>query len=459
MISLYNSLTQKKEQLVPINPGRVSLYSCGPTVYDEVHLGNLRSFLLPDLIQRTLRHLEKIDVEWVMNITDVDDKMIVRSKEEFPGDDEPTALGKLADKYTDIFLDDIEAIGIERDDVAHLPRATDYMQQIKELIQKLISDGIAYESEGSIYFSVEKYQAKGKKYGRLVDLDFSAKPRITDDQDQKEGVADFALWKARKPGEPFWTIDIDGHELEGRPGWHIECSAMSTALLGGNFDIHTGGVDLKFPHHENELAQCGGVQANFYIHNEHMSIDSEKMSKSLGNIKTIRDVKYPLAFRLLVLSGHYRSQMEFSMDDIKSAQDRITKLQSYFDQVMLAREGLLPVKDESGAVEKFSSEFRAALEDDLNTPRALAALSHIEGKVFSEDAKAALRLFDDIFGFQLVFDLPLHDNILEAIDQYETARENKDFKKSDNLRQDLLNQYGLVLSDTPVGALVHREKQ
>lgn len=458
MLKLFNSLTNKKEELKPISPSRVKLYSCGPTVYDHVHLGNLRAFLLPDLIQRTIRYLEKMDVEWVMNITDIDDKMIKRSKTEFPNDEPSTALGKLADKYTDIFLEDIEAIGIERDDISHLPRATDYMEDIKALIRALLDDGIAYESEGSIYFSVEKYQASGKKYGRLVDLDFEAKARITDDQDQKEGMADFALWKAHKDNEPSWNLEISGRNLEGRPGWHIECSAMSTALLGSHFDIHTGGIDLKFPHHENELAQCGGVQANFYVHNEHLSIDSEKMSKSFGNAKTIRDIKYPLAYRYLVLSGHYRSQMEFSLGDIDSAQDRLNNIRAYFDQVMLAREGLLPKQDETGQVKKFFEEFKAAMEDDLNTPRALAALTLIEGKVFSEDAKEAIRLFDMIFGLQLVFDLPLHDSVLVELDKYQEARIKKDFTVSDKLRDEIKQQYRLAVSDTELGPLVYRVK-
>jgi cysteinyl-tRNA synthetase len=458
MLRLFNSLTGNKDEFKPIRPGRVGLYSCGPTVYDEVHLGNLRAFLLPDLLQRVLRYIEKTDVEWVMNITDIDDKMIARSKEEFPQDDEATALGKLADKYTDIFLDDIEAIGVLRDDIAHLPRATDYIEQMKSLITKLLKDGLAYESEGSIYFSIDKYQNSGQKYGRLVDLDFESKARVTDDQDQKEGVADFALWKAQKPGEPYWDFELQGKNLPGRPGWHIECSAMSTDFLGKPFDIHTGGVDLKFPHHENELAQCGGIQADFYLHNEHLSIESEKMSKSLGNIKTIRNVKNPLAYRYLVLSGHYRSQMDFSMSDIEAANERLLNIGKYIDQVMLARQGILEPKDGTGAVEKFNKEFRAALEDDLNTPKALAAFTLLEGKVYTEDAKEAIRLFDNVFGLQLVFDTPLHDTILVDIDNYEQARKVKNFALSDNLRSELAKKYNLAVSDTPAGALVHRIK-
>lgn len=458
MLKLYNSLTNKKEEFHQIRAERVGLYSCGPTVYDEVHLGNLRAFLLPDLLQRVLRYVEHKDVQWVMNITDIDDKMIARSKEEFPHDDEVTALGKLADKYTDLFLEDIELIGIKRDDISHLPRATDYVEQMKSLIAKLVEQGIAYESVGSIYFSIDKYQKSGKKYGRLVDLDFESKARVTDDQDQKEGVADFALWKKKKPEEPYWDFDINGRNFPGRPGWHIECSAMSTKFLGSLFDIHTGGVDLKFPHHENELAQCGGEQANFYLHNEHLSIESEKMSKSLGNIKTIRNVKNPLAYRYLVLSGHYRSQMDFSMSDIDAADDRLKNIGKYIDQVMLARQGILKPTDTTDTVKECIKQFREAILDDLNTPKALAAFSLIEGKIYTEDVKEAIRLFDDVFGLQLVFDTPLHDTVLIDLDNYEKARGEKNFALSDSLRAEIEKKYSLAVSDTPAGALVNRIK-
>ena len=239
MIKLFNSLTNKKEELRPLHSSKVSIYSCGPTVYDRVHLGNLRAFLLPDLLQRTIRNLEKLDVEWVMNITDIDDKMIARLAEEFPAEAKPVALEKLADKYEGLFLDDIASIGILRDDISHLPRATDYIEQIQEMIRDLVKKDLAYKSEGSVYFSIEKYRSSGKKYGRLVNLDFESQARVTDDQDQKEGVADFALWKAHKVGDPFWNFELDKENLPGRPGWHIECSAMSQTLLGKNFDIHT----------------------------------------------------------------------------------------------------------------------------------------------------------------------------------------------------------------------------
>lgn len=457
MIKFYNSLTKQKEEFKPIHAGRIGMYSCGPTVYDRVHIGNLRAFLLPDLIQRVFRYLENTDVEWVMNITDIDDKMIKRSQEIYKEATPVEALEELADKYEEIFLSDLAKIGVSRDDISHLPRATDYISQMQAIVVELLDDDIAYIENGSIYFSLDRYRKSGKQYGRLVDLNFEARARVTDDQDQKEGVADFVLWKAKKTSEPYWDFDIKGSNYPGRPGWHIECSAMSTELLGKPFDIHTGGVDLKFPHHENEIAQCEGVQANFYIHNEHLTYESEKMAKSVGNIKNIDDLKDPMAFRYLVMSAHYRSQMDFSDKDIASAHERIINLRTYADQLMLARPGQLAIKDDTGAVMKFHKEFKEALDDDLNTPKALAALNNIIGKVYSEDAKEAIRLVDNIFGLKIVNDTPLHDSILTMIDEYTEARKSKDFEKSDRIRRGLLEKYSLVTADTDIGTLVSKQ--
>ena len=456
MLKIFNSLTNTKEEFKQIHPNRVGVYSCGPTVYDRIHIGNLRAFLLPDLLQRVLRFIELKDVEWVMNITDIDDKMIKRSQEAYKELNPVAALEELADKYEEVFLKDLEKVGIKRDVIDHLPRATDFVVQMQEIIKHLLKENIAYVENGSVYFSLDRYQKSGNKYGLLVDLDFDAKARVTEDQDQKEGVADFVLWKAKKTNEPYWDFEIDGQNYPGRPGWHIECSAMSTEFLGKPFDIHTGGVDLKFPHHENEIAQCEGTQANYYMHNEHLSIESEKMSKSIGNIKTLEDIKDPIAFRYLVMSAHYRSQMDFSTKDIESAHERLNKLRTYTDQLMLARVGQLSAKDDTGVIEKFHKDFKEALRDDLNTPRALAAVASIDGKIFTEDAREAMRLVDDVFGLQMVNDIPLKDSILDEIDKYAEARKNKDFEKSDAIRKDILDKHSLAIADTPIGPLVSR---
>ncbi|MBA3678954.1 cysteine--tRNA ligase, partial [Candidatus Saccharibacteria bacterium] len=350
MLTLYNSLTRTKKLFKPIQPGVVKMYSCGPTVYDHVHIGNLRAFIVDDLLQRVLKVIEGYKVDWVMNITDIDDKMITRMQRDYDTDKPMESLGILADKYTDIFIDDIEKVGINRADIAKLPRATDHIKGMQELIKNLLREEIAYESEGSFYFSLEKYQASGKKYGQLVDVDYDAQDRVTDDQDQKAGAGDFALWKAQKPGEPEWDFEWVGKNYPGRPGWHIECSVMSTQYLGMPFDIHTGGVDLKFPHHENEIAQCGGSQANFFIHNEFLQVEGEKMSKSVGNITKLSAIKDPLAFRYAVLQAHYRTQMDFSVHALESAHERMNNLRTYADQLVLAQPGQLPKNDTTGSV-------------------------------------------------------------------------------------------------------------
>ena len=382
------------------------MYVCGMTVYDFCHIGHARVMIVFDMVVRWLR-ASGYEVLYVRNITDIDDKIINRALE----NGEPIAA--LTNRFIDAMHADSDELGLMHPDQE--PRATDYIKQMQGMIGRLIENELAYQAEdGDVNFAVRLLPRYGQLSGKTLD-ELNAGERVAVGGGKRDPL-DFVLWKSAKPEEPAdtrWSSPWG----EGRPGWHIECSAMSTEFLGSPFDIHTGGVDLKFPHHENELAQCGGTQANFYLHNEHLSIDSEKMSKSLGNIKTIRNVKNPLAYRYLVLSGHYRSQMDFSMSDIDSASDRLSNIGKYIDQVMLARQGILEPKDSTGAVDKFNKEFKEALEDDLNTPKALAAFTLLEGKVYTEDAKEAIRLFDNVFGLQLVFDTPLHDTILVEIDK------------------------------------------
>ncbi len=456
MLRLYNALTKSKKLFKPIKDKHVTMYSCGPTVYDHAHIGNLRAYIFADTLQRVLRVIEGYSVEWVMNITDVDDKMIARIQRDNPEEDPNLALGILADKYTDIFVDDIEKVGIRRADIAKLPRATDHINGMQALITKLMREKIAYESDGSFYFSLDAYKKSGKKYGVLVDLDYQAQARVTDDQDQKEGVADFVLWKAQKKGEPSWDFDYLGNNYPGRPGWHIECSVMSTQYLGAPFDIHTGGIDLKFPHHENEIAQCGGHQANFFVHNEHLQIDNQKMSKSLGNITKLSDINNPLAFRLLCLQAHYRSHMDFSASALQAANERLNGLRAYADQLVLATEHQLPVADESGITTKFWQIFSASMQDDLNTPAALAALAAIEGKVFSQQTLQILRKVDDVLRLGLINEQPIVSEARALLADYESARAQKEYVKSDKLREELKTVYGLHVSDTQYGPLLHR---
>lgn len=453
MLRLYNSLTRSKKIFQPIKAGQATIYSCGPTVYDHVHLGNLRAFIVDDVLQKTLRHIEQLDVKWVMNITDIDDKMIARMHEE--GGKTKIDLHHLAEKYVQVFLKDIASVGINTNDITKLPRATDHIQEMQELIKKLLRHKIAYISDGSIYFSLEAYQAAGHKYGQLVDIDYTPQARVIDDQDQKEGAGDFALWKAEKPNEPTWNLEWLGQNYPGRPGWHIECSVMSTQYLGQVFDIHTGGVDLKFPHHENEIAQCGGKQANYYFHNEFLNIRGEKMSKSKGNFTKLVDMPDPLAFRLAVLQSHYRSQMELDGQILQAAQDRLNSLRAYTDQMRLAWPNQLPKVDNSSASKLFVDEFVAALQDDVNTPAALAAFTHIEGKVYSQQTLKAIETADQVLSLGLISSPELSSTQRALVADYDQARKSKEYSRSDALREVLSTEHGLQVSDTSYGTLVN----
>lgn len=446
MLKLYNSLTGQKEAFKPIKKSEVGVYSCGPTVYDHAHIGNLRSFITADLLVRTLRSLENFSVNWVINITDVDDKMIDRAAREFAELAPKDALAKLADKYTDYFIDGIERVGIARSSISKLPRATDNIAQMQAIIRELVRSGVAYVVESGVYFSLSAYQQSGQKYGVLTNLNFDAQARVIDDQDQKEGVGDFALWKVAKPNEPSWDFELDGHDLRGRPGWHIECSAMSTEFLGRPFDIHTGGVDLKFPHHENEIAQSGGKLANVFIHNEHLSINREKMSKSLANIKKIDDIKDPLAFRLLCLLAHYRSHMDFTDAAIEAARNRLQALRNLARKNQFAKIANLTRRD-NDKITQFKSDFKSALEDDLNTPKALVAVAGLETEPLLGGLADALAWADQVLGLDLVDEIvPFDDEEINLQKKRDLARKNKDFAASDALRGEL-SQIGIESED------------
>ncbi len=456
MLTLYNSLTNQKEEFTPIKPGLVTLYSCGPTVYDHVHIGNLRAFLLPDLLQRVLRHIEGTNVTWVMNITDVDDKMIERAARDYPDIEPNQALAMLADKFTDVFTSDIAKVGVVRGDIAKLPRATDNIESMQEIIRDLISKGIGYVADGSVYFSLERYQASGHQYGCLVNLDYDGQSRVIDDQDQKQGVGDFALWKAHKDGEPSWDFDIDGNNYPGRPGWHIECSLLSIKYLGKPFDIHTGGVDLKFPHHENELAQCEGEQAHYYLHNEHVNITGSKMAKSAGNFITIDDVSDPLAYRLLCLQAHYRSQMDYSDQALRSAHDRLIALRSYVARNQAAEALGIEQSSDKLAIEEFKLQFSSALQDDLNSPQALAAFSKLEALPLLTGAVEVVEWADQVLGLDLVNKFKLFSQEEKALfDQRKIAREASDFGKADQIRAQL-SELGIESEDIGAQTLYWR---
>lgn len=450
-IRLYNSLTKQKEQFTPLDGGAVTMYSCGPTVYDSVHVGNLRSFIMADTLQRILRQVGGYDVRWAINITDIDDKMIERSKMRYPDDSPAEGLKKLAEQYEAKFLQDLEKVGIAIDDVVALPHATEYIEKMQALIRELYQQGIAYAVDGSIYFSIDAYTTKGLTYGRLVHIAEITKNRI-DDQDQKQGAGDFALWKAHKPGEPAWDFELNGDNYPGRPGWHIECSAMSTDILGAEFDIHTGGVDLKFPHHENEIAQCGGKLARYWVHNEHLTVGESKMAKSSGNYIQLDSITDPLALRLMMLSSHYRSQMDYSDAGLAAAQARLTNIREWASKLVNN-----PQLGSDQRIAKLAQDFDRALADDINTPQALASLAAVEATtVRTEDTYAFLLHADEVLGLH-IFDLMARvstiDGVEDLLSEREQARKVQDYERSDQLR-DQLRELGVGVEDTVDGQVV-----
>jgi len=309
---LYNTLNRKKEEFKPIDSDRVGIYTCGPTVYNYAHIGNLRSYVFADLLVKVLRYnFGDTNVRWVMNITDVEDKTIRDSKNKYSSLPPMAALKKFTAEYEDFFWQDTVKLNIAKPDfIAHAADAT-YVKKMQALIKNIFKTGYAYIKDGSVYFDVVKYSKK-YKYGQLVDIDVSklkSDARIDDDEYEKDNVQDFVLWKGQKAGEPSWEFELDGRKLPGRPGWHIECSAMGEAELGMPFDIHTGGVDLKFPHHENEIHQSVvgyGVKkpVNYWLHNEHLLVDGQRMGKRFNNFYTLKDLAEknidPLAYRFYV---------------------------------------------------------------------------------------------------------------------------------------------------------------
>lgn len=455
-MKLYNSLTRKKEDFVPLRAGQVGMYSCGPTVYDKIHIGNLRAFITADLLQRSLRQLDGAVLNWVMNITDIDDKIIARLARDYPGVDPEVARARLTKHFTEVFLHDITQVGINQSDLT-IVSAVDSIASMQAMIVDLYKQGIAYESGGSIYFSVERYRANGQNYGQLVDLDYSAEARVTDDQDQKEGVADFALWKASKAGEPAWQFRLDGTDLPGRPGWHIECSAMSVNALGRPFDIHTGGIDLKFPHHENEIAQAGGSLARYFVHNEFLKVNSAKMSKSLNNFLTLDDVVDPLAFRLFCLQGHYRKQLDYTDEAISSAHNRLQALRQATAKNQYAAVCGIDLPVRPAIMRAFAHNFAGAINDDLNTPLALTALAELEraGAMMAGFAEQ-IAWADQILGLNLVAEVvPFNDEEQALISARNQARAQGNFSSSDLAREQLAS-LGIGVEDLSGASLYWR---
>jgi len=467
-VKLFNTLSRSVQEFVPLDPAgrKVGLYCCGPTVYDFAHIGNWRTFVFADLVRRYLT-FRGYEVNHVMNITDVEDKIIKRVREN------QATLRDYTAKYEVAFLEDLAALGCLKPD--HMPRATDFIAAMTELIERLISRGIAYQAaDGSVYFSIEKYRGCGCRYGQLVNLNFDpdasgrAVSRVRSDEYEKESVADFALWKARTPedGDVFWPSPWG----EGRPGWHIECSAMSIKILGPSFDLHLGGEDLIFPHHEDEIAQSEGATGKPFVkhwmHGAHLLVEGKKMSKSLGNFFTLRDLLAKgfsgREIRCSLLTAHYREQFNFTLDGLVGARTALARLDECVGKLReVAGNATAP------AAGKLGAEFTAAMDEDLNvsktwgvifdwvreTNRRLAANELAPAAAAAE--LAAWLQIDSVFGLGGRSESEAPSEIVALVEQRTAAKKTKDFKRADAVREELKAR-GWLVEDTPKGPKLKR---
>jgi cysteinyl-tRNA synthetase len=476
-IQLHNTLSGKTESFVPQKAGEVHMYTCGPTVYDYAHIGNYRTFVFQDILRRFLK-LRGFNLNHVMNLTDVDDRIIANA----------AAAGKNIREYTQkfvqAFFDDCKTLSIEAPE--HWIRATDHIDDMVKLIQRLQQKTFTYPSEGSIYYRIAKFP----EYGKLSHIDLTGiQPgaRVDNDRYEKESARDFALWKAPKQGEHFWETPIG----KGRPGWHIECSAMAMKYLGETLDIHTGGIDLAFPHHENEIAQSeaatGKPFARYWLHAEHLLVEGEKMSKSLGNFYTLHDLfgkgHKPSALRFALASVPYRKQLNFTFDGLQQATSSVERLRNFADRL---KQGKFPAEKQEGMaarIAKAAEEFDAGLSEDLNTARALAAVFDLvreaniamdKGEFREGDVPAAqefLAAFDKVFavmddndgeklralGYGSPESGPDDAEIDRLVAERNAAKKKRDFTAADRIRKELADR-GIIVEDTKDGSVRWKRK-
>ncbi|HEK4832827.1 TPA: cysteine--tRNA ligase [Clostridioides difficile] len=459
-MKVYNTLTRTKEEFVPLEEGKVKMYVCGPTVYNYIHIGNARPFIIFDTLRRYLEY-RGYDVTYVQNFTDVDDKIINRSHEEGISPEEVAA------KYIKEYFVDCDGLGIKRATVH--PQVTDNIQQIIEFIKELEDKGYAYAVNGDVYFDTNKFEGYGKLSGqKQEDLEVGARIEVND---QKRHPMDFVLWKAKKEGEPGW----DSPWGEGRPGWHIECSVMSKRYLGETIDIHAGGQDLTFPHHENEIAQSearsGKTFSKYWMHNGYININDEKMSKSKGNFFTVRDISklYDLEIvRFFMLSAHYRNPVNFSDEMLNQAKAGLERLYNTKEKLEFTLSNLVesPLTEKEVELVKELDDFRQkfidAMDDDVNTADAVSVIfelaklinSNVDENSSLEFAKKCLDEFNELTGVLNIVnkkkDTVLDKDIEELIQKRTDAKKNKEFQLADDIRQQLLDM-GIVLEDTRQG--------
>jgi cysteinyl-tRNA synthetase len=461
---LYNTMTRRKEEFVPLEEGQVRMYTCGPTIYDYAHIGNNRAYIFEDLLRRYL-HYQGYQVTQVMNVTDVDDKSIAGVRRTGLSLEEYTAPFKKA------FFDDLDALRIQR--AEYYPEATRHIEEMVALIQRLQEKGFVYEAEGSLYYHISKFPEYGKlSHMKLDELKGGA--RVKADEYEKEQVSDFALWKAweEKDGDVFWETPLG----KGRPGWHIECSAMSMKYLGETFDIHTGGVDNMFPHHENEIAQSeaatGKPFVRYWLHNQHLIIEGKKMSKSLGNCYTLKELldkgHDPVAIRYLLLSTHYRQQLNFTLNGLEGATNALRRIQDFLNNLSLASaEKDNPELDD--VLKEGKTGFETCMDDDLNISGALGSLfSMIAGvnKLMTgaglspADAvkvRDLLARFDEVLGIMepsAKKDAAKLGEIEKLVRQRQRARVEKNWADADRCREALSQDHGVILEDRPEGTAV-----
>jgi len=438
-MKLFNTLSNTVEEFKSLEDKKVRMYTCGPTVYDSAHIGNLRAYTFGDLLKRVLK-FNDFSVLHAMNITDVDDKTIKK------GEGKRLKYEEVIKKYEEKFWADEALLNIEKPDI--VTRATEYIDKIVSFIEELLAKNFAYKADdGSVYFSIAKFQ----DYGKLSHLnlnDLKAGARVAQDEYDKENPADFVLWKAwdEVDGEIFWQTSLG----KGRPGWHIECSAMSTDVLGDTIDIHTGGVDLIFPHHENEIAQSeartGKKFVNYWLHNEHILVDGRKMSKSLNNFYTLDDVVAkgfsPLDFRYFVLGAHYRSKLNFTWEGLEAAKNARERLVRILSATKDSGEGKI--------IEKYLTRFNEKISDDLNTPEALAVVWELmrDENEIQADKNSTIKKMDEALGLGLMrFESEkIPNEVKEFAEERKIARNNKDFTKSDILRDEILSM-GFIIED------------
>lgn len=463
-MKIFNTLNRKKEEFVPVEKGVVRMYSCGPTVYNYFHIGNARPFIIFDTLRRYLEY-SGYTVYFVQNFTDIDDKMINKANEM------GITVKELADQYIEEYFKDADGLGIKR--ATWHPRATDNIDAIIEIVKTLEDKGFAYNVNGDVYFAAKKFDQYGKlSHQPLEDLESGARININED---KQDPMDFALWKSQKPGEPAWESPWG----MGRPGWHIECSAMATKFLAKTIDIHSGGQDLIFPHHENEIAQSecahGVTFANYWMHNGYINIDNRKMSKSLGNFFTVREISEEFDYeviRFFMLSAHYRSPINFSKTLMESAKSSLERIYNCLNDLKFAAENATvqaktdAEKEYMDALDAFKAKYIAAMDDDLNTADAISVIFEIVSEAnkqlasgLSKEAieytSALIRELGGVLGLLREKEDALSDEVNALIEERAKARADKNWAKSDEIR-DALRDMGIIVKDTPQGQQITR---